>query len=223
VELKLEAGDDAEVAAAAPQRPEQVLILIVARSHQAAVGQNDVGRQQIVDRQPQAARQVAEATAQGQTTHSGRRDHASRRGHAERVGRVVDVTPRGAASDPGDPLVRVDHNVLHHRQVDDQTAVHRAEARNAVAATPNREVQSPVPGGGDRSHHIGRVHASDDGTGLAVVHGVIDGASVVVVGIRRQDDTPPYRLGQGLDRVSHGFSWLGLTNRCPEYAPRCVP
>ena len=44
VELKLEAGDDTEVAAAAAQSPEQVFVLVVARGDLAAIGEHDIGR-----------------------------------------------------------------------------------------------------------------------------------------------------------------------------------
>ncbi len=116
---------------------------------------------------------------------------------------MVDVAPGRAAPDPGDLLVRVDPHVVHPRQVDDQTVVHRAEAGNAVAAAADRQVEAAVAAGGDHGHHVGRVHALDDGAGSAVVHAVVDGASVVVVGIRGGDDAPPCRFGQCLDRVAH--------------------
>jgi hypothetical protein len=43
VELKLEAGDDTEVAASATQGPEQIFILVIARSDLPAIGENDIG------------------------------------------------------------------------------------------------------------------------------------------------------------------------------------
>ena len=212
VELKLETGDDTEVAAAAAQGPKQIFVLVVARNDLPAISKNHIGRQQVVDGQPDAAGQVADAATQGQTTYSGRRDDPTGHRQAERVGRMVDITPSRAAPDPGDLLVRVDPKVVHCRQVDDQTLVHGAESGNAVAPTTNCEVEAAVAGSGDRGHHIGRIHALDDGAGFAVVHGVVDNASVVVVRVRGGDDAPPYRLSQCLDRVAH---WVLLISVSP--------
>src|SRR5262245_65305837 len=72
VELKLEAGDDAEVAATAAQGPEQIFVLVIARGDLPAIGENDIGRQQVVDGEPDAAGQVAYAAAQPQAAHPGR-------------------------------------------------------------------------------------------------------------------------------------------------------
>jgi hypothetical protein len=47
--LKCEARHDAEVAAAAAQRPEQLRVFVLTCRHDAAVGQYDLGRKQIVD------------------------------------------------------------------------------------------------------------------------------------------------------------------------------
>ena len=49
VQLELEAGDHAEVAAAAADRPEQVGVLVGAGAHRLAVGGHDVGGEQVVD------------------------------------------------------------------------------------------------------------------------------------------------------------------------------
>ena len=57
--LEQEAGDDAEIAAAAAQRPEQVGILGLAGGHEAAVGKHDVGLEEVVDGQPVFAGQIA--------------------------------------------------------------------------------------------------------------------------------------------------------------------
>ena len=62
--LKLERGHDAEVAAAAAQRPEQIGMLARAGVHLRAIGQHHVGADQVVDREPEAARQVADAAAE---------------------------------------------------------------------------------------------------------------------------------------------------------------
>ena len=64
--IRLQRTVTADIASA--QGPEQILVLVIARGDLPAVGQNDVGRQQIVDCQPYAAGQVADTTTEGQTT-----------------------------------------------------------------------------------------------------------------------------------------------------------
>ena len=59
VQRELELGDDAEVAAAAAQRPVQVGVLGRRRGHDAAVGGDDLRRHEVVAAQP---RLVAEAS-----------------------------------------------------------------------------------------------------------------------------------------------------------------
>jgi hypothetical protein len=48
VQLELEGGDDAEVATAAAQRPEEVLVLGRACPEEAAIGGDDIGGEQVV-------------------------------------------------------------------------------------------------------------------------------------------------------------------------------
>ena len=105
VAAERERGDDAEVPAAAAQRPEQVGVGVFAGGHEGAVGEHDVGGQQVVHGEAEAAGQVADAAAERQAGHAGGPDEAGRGGHAERHGRVVDVTP-GAAGIGADGAVR---------------------------------------------------------------------------------------------------------------------
>src|SRR5574338_486651 len=103
---------------------------------------------------------------------------------------VVEMIPPGAARPK--------------RQVDDQAAIDGAEAGHAVAPATNRQVEAGVAGSTDHGHHVGRIYALDDRAGSAVVHDVVDGAGLVVVGIRGGDDATAHRFGQCLDRVAHG-------------------
>jgi hypothetical protein len=50
MELELEGRNDAEIAAAAPQRPEEIRVLVLAGANQLRVGGDDIGRDEIVDR-----------------------------------------------------------------------------------------------------------------------------------------------------------------------------
>ena len=59
-----EACHDAEVAAASPQRPQKVGVLAFACGHEAAVGQDHVGLDEIVDRESILPGEVAVAAGE---------------------------------------------------------------------------------------------------------------------------------------------------------------
>ena len=82
VGLELEPRDDAEVAAAAAQRPEQVGVLVALRAR-LAVGEHDLGPDQRVDRQPVVAHQPADPAAEREPADAGVRDLAA--GHGQPV------------------------------------------------------------------------------------------------------------------------------------------
>ncbi len=66
MQLVFERRDDAEVAAAAAQRPEQILVFCLARDEEPAVGRHDVGRDQVVARQAERAREISDPAAERQ-------------------------------------------------------------------------------------------------------------------------------------------------------------
>src|SRR5204863_9189807 len=73
MEGELERRDDAEVAAAAAQRPEQLGLLARRRRAHRAVGHDDARAQQVVDRHAVQARQPAEAAAEREAGYAGGR------------------------------------------------------------------------------------------------------------------------------------------------------
>ena len=101
VEPVLERGDHAEVAAAAPQAPEQVGVLLLAGDKKFPVGGDHVAGHEAVNGESEAAHEVADATPQGQPADAGVGDDAAGHGQPERLGLVVDVTPQTAALCPG--------------------------------------------------------------------------------------------------------------------------
>ena len=62
-----ESGDHPEVAAAAPQRPEQVRVLVGRGLDDLAAGQHDLQRDELIAGQPVLAGEPADPAAQGQT------------------------------------------------------------------------------------------------------------------------------------------------------------
>ena len=129
VQPEEERGDDAEVAAAAAQRPEEIGVLRLAGGDEAAVGEHDVGLEQIVDGQPELAREVAQPAAEGDAADAGGGDDAARRGQPEGVGGVVQIAQRRAALDAGGAGLGIDADPVHRREVDDQPVVDRCPGR----------------------------------------------------------------------------------------------
>ncbi len=78
--LEQKTRDHTEVATTAAQGPEQVRMLVLVGGDQAAIREDDVGLQQVIDRQPVLARQVAGATAEREASNPGGGDDAERHG-----------------------------------------------------------------------------------------------------------------------------------------------
>ena len=95
--LELEGRDDAEVAAAAAYRPEEIVVLASAGADEAAVGKHDFCGEQIVEREAVLAHEPAQSTAEGEARNAGDRDEAAGSGEAVGLERVVHLAPVAAA------------------------------------------------------------------------------------------------------------------------------
>ncbi len=193
MEAERKGRDDAEVAAAAPQSPEQILVLILAGRDEGPVGEHDVSRKQVVDAQATTPCQVSEPAAESQTPDSGRRHDAARRSKPERVRRVIDVAPRAAALDRRDPRRRVDLDPLHRGQIEDDAIVNRSEPGNVMPAAAYGKVRFVLARKVHDGDHVGDIHAPDDERRPAVDHRVVDGARLVVALVARPDQLPAYQ------------------------------
>ena len=138
VEPVLERGDDAEVAAAAAQRPEQVGVLVGRRAHDLALGGDHVHRDHVVAGPAVAARQVAEAAADGEAGDAGGGDEAEHGRQPVHLRLAVQIAQRAAGLRAADALRRIDPDAAQQRQVDHQPAVAHREAGDVVAAAAHR-------------------------------------------------------------------------------------
>ncbi len=108
VQTEVERGDDAEVAAATPQTPEQVGVLVLGRDDLAAVGGHDLGLDEVVAGEAELALEPAAPAPERQTADAGVRHAAAGDGEAVLLGGGVDRAPLGTAPDAGDALLGVD-------------------------------------------------------------------------------------------------------------------
>ena len=199
-----EAGHDAEISAAAAQRPQEVGVLRLGSGDETAVGQNQVRFEQIIRREPVLAAEVTVTAAQREPGDAGGRDDPEWHGLTEGLGRVIDVAGRAARAHSHRLVLGVDPHALHRRQVDDQAVVDAAETRAIVAAAANGDRELVVPAEIDRGDHVGDVGASGDEQRPLVDHGVVELSRLFVFRMVAPDNRPAKTLGKfGNDFVVH--------------------
>ena len=187
VQFEEEGGDDAEVAAAAPDRPVEVRVLVGAGTHALAARQHDLGLDQVVDRQAAFAGQVADAASEREAADAGGRDDAARGRHPVLVGRGIHFSPDAAAADPDRAGPRIDLDVLQAGEVEDDAVVAGAETGAVVGTSTDRQEDVMVGGEGDDLGDVVDVGGARDQPGAAVDHRVVDLAGLVVAGVLGAD------------------------------------
>jgi hypothetical protein len=196
VHAELERGDDAEVAAAAAQRPEQVGVVCLAGGEHVAVGGDERGGEQVVGRQAVLAREPADPAAERQTRHARGGDHAARDAEGEGLRGEVDVGPQGAALDHRRPCRRIDADGAHAGEVDDDAVVAGRMAGDVVAAAADGDLKPLVAGEANRRGDVGHALDASDHGRAAVDRAVPDAAGGLVAGIAGGDDLAGERSAQ---------------------------
>jgi hypothetical protein len=151
---ELERAHDAEVAAAAAQRPEQVGVLGGRRPDEPAVRRDDRRCDEVVAGQAVLALEPAGATAQREAGDARRRDAPAGGGQAVALRGTVDLCPGGAPAHAGDPRLGVDRDVVHPADVEDEPVLAQREARHGVATAAHGDAQVLVAGEGERRDHV---------------------------------------------------------------------
>ena len=204
MEQELERGDDAEVAAAAAQRPEQVGLGVARDDVARAVGGDDGRAAQVVDRHAVAARQPAEAAAEREAGDAGGRVDAERRRQAVRLRLAIEVGEQRAGADARGAARRVDADRVHRRQVEQQAALGDRVAGDVVAAAANAEQHALLGGEADAGADVVLVAAARDQGRTAVDGAVPDLARVVVARVAGSEDAAADPARERLD--------IGLTH-----------
>ncbi len=186
-----ERADDAEVPAAAPQRPEQVGVIVGRCPNDVALGGDHLGLDEVVDGEPVFAHEPAEAAAQAEATDAGVADDAARGGKTVCLCLVVDVAPQGAALDEGCALDGIDRDGAHRREVDHDAVVADRGAGHVVASPSHRDLEAAVAGESHRCGHVGGAAAAGDQSRSSVDGGIPDGAGVVVSVVVGSDHAAP--------------------------------
>jgi hypothetical protein len=118
VQAVLQGGHDAEISAAAPQRPEQLLFTFGIGDDHASIRQHNLRGEEIIECQPEPADQRAVAAAQGESGHADAAERAGDRCDAQRVRHCDNVRGAGAARNSGGAIVGIDDDAVHSAQID---------------------------------------------------------------------------------------------------------
>ena len=222
VQVERQLGDDAEVAAAAAQAPQQLAVAIHPGAHDLAVRGDDLGSDQALAADPVHALDPAAAAAQGQPGHAGVRHAAAGDGEAVLLGGGVELAPRQAAPDPRGACLGIDVDGLHRPDVDHEPVVAARVAGRRVAAAADGHGKVVLAREEDRGHDVVGGRAAGDERRTLVDHPVEDGAGVVVATVGRDDQLAGEAAAQGVEDVGlerraggHSESFRGGVRICP--------
>ena len=163
---QLQGGDDAEAAAAAAQRPEQVGLVLAVRAAELAVGGHHLDRPHVAGRQAVLAAQEAHAAAQGVPGDADIPGRARKRGQPVPGRGLHDAEPHRARLHARGPRQRIDLDAVHPVGLEQDGVRQRPERHGVVPGALGRDPLAVVRGerGGSRDvvrrfgkYHRGRV------------------------------------------------------------------
>ena len=206
MKLELELGDDAEVAAATAERPEQVGVLVLVGADDLTPGGDHLGADEVVARKPEATAQVADPAAERQAADAGLGNDARGGGETVLLAGGVELAELRTSLDARRFRLRIDAGRVHQRQVDHQSVVADRLAGDAVPATADRHRQALGAGEIDAGDHVVGVFAAGDHRWSPIDHAVPDLTHLVVVGVVGQHDAAGQGVSKGVDRgwIRHG-------------------
>ena len=187
VRSEAERRDHPEVAAAAPESPQQLGVVVLARGDQLPVRRDDVGPHEVVDAQTVLAGQPPDPAAEGETGDARVRHDPGRDRQPERLRCAIELAEVHAGLDLREAVPRLDPDALQRGQVDDQAVVAEREATHAVPAAPHRHPQVVLARESHRAPDVRRVRTPGDEPRPPVDRAVPDRARLVVSLVRRGD------------------------------------
>ncbi len=187
VRLEFERRHDAEIPAAAAQRPEQVGLRFRRRGSDRAVGADDAGRPETVDRQSVFPADPSFSAAEREPSNARLRHDAARHDEAKGLRLAIEITPHRAALDSGDARLRIEVHAAHAREIDDDAAVTTREAGHGVAAAPDGHQEIALPRERDGIDDVSCSRAPDDDRRAMLMHRVVDRPLAVPRIVRLQD------------------------------------
>ncbi|MDT4830473.1 hypothetical protein FQZ97_639380 [compost metagenome] len=196
----LEGGDDAEVAAAAAQRPEQVLVLVRRRTQDLAAGRHDLHRDHVVAGPAVATREVAESAADGEARDPGGRHKTEHGGEPVQLCLAVDVAQRAARLRARRATRWIDPDTSEQRHVDHEAALADRKPCDVVAAAAHGTQKPVLAREPDGLHDIDRAGAARHQARAAIDHRVPDLARLLVGRVLRGQHLA---FERGLERLQN--------------------
>ena len=227
VQAEFELGDDAEIAAAAAQAPEQVGVLGLARLHELAVGRHQVDRQEVVDRHAVLALEPSDAAAEREAGDARVGDDAAGGREPEGLRLAIELTPENARLYSRRARLRVGSDPSHLAQIDHQPAVAGRQAGEAVAAAADGDRKVGPLREPHRGDHVGDAAAAGDQRRPAIDRAVPDLAVLVVARVLRRDELAAERCFQlaqrGLVELDLGGESVHVTDLLAKPKPLYRP
>jgi len=197
VQAKLEAGDDAEIAAATTHGPEEIAVLVgVGRLHLARRS-DDLDRHEVIHGKAPFAAQIAHAAAQGEPGNAGIGYVARRSDQAKDLRFAIDVAEPCTALDVDGHRLAVHADRAHLAQIDDEPTVADGAAADIVAAAAHADEEAVGPGKPHRRDDVGQTARLDNKAGSPVDQAVPHPARLIIGGVARRDDGPAERRFEG--------------------------
>jgi hypothetical protein len=155
-------------------------VVVLARGDELAVGRDDVGPHEVVDRQTVLARQPSDPAAEGETGHAGVRHDPGRDRQPERLRGAIELAERDPGPHLREPGVRIYPDPLHLGHVDDHAVVAERETADPVPAASNGHAQVVFAREAHSADHVVRVRTPRDEPGPPVDRTVPDRPGLVV-------------------------------------------
>ena len=187
VEGDLDRDDDAEAAAAAAQRPEEIGVLHGVGTDERAVGGDELDGEHALGREAVLAREPADAAAERVADDADVRRGAVQGGQAGGVGGAGDVLPPGARLDAGAACVDVDLDAAQVAHVDQERPGERAR-RGTVTGALDGDLQVALARVGDGGDHVVHGGGQRDDRGALVDRQVPGLAGVVPAHVVGEDE-----------------------------------
>src|SRR5215467_4040694 len=204
VELELEGCYCAEVATAAADRPEEILVLGGRGTQKRPVRYHYIGTGQVVGGKAEAACEVSEAAAQRESRHTGGGYDPARYRQPEGLGLVVDIAPDATGIHVCSAPRWIDPNSPEPGQVDDQPVVAGGVAGDVMASTAHSSNQAMPSCDFECRHHICRSGAARHQSGATPDGAVPDRRGGLVAVVVRGNKRSPKARPQLADRDGRG-------------------
>ena len=167
---------------------------------ESAVGSNDVGGEEVIDRHAVLANEISDPAPRSESPDSDRAGiaEAGREAMGGDGGRVF---PRGESRfGPSRAVRNVDLDPLHVSEIENDPIVDGTVAGDAVPSASDGQVDTGLPSEGHHARHVPGISDADDDRPSAIDVVVENGARFVVVVVIGADDPSLQLITQARER-----------------------